>query len=133
MKFFTFAAVAALAAPLAAQPAETVRAIHAGKLIAVPGQAPMKNATVIVRGSKIAEVRPGFVDVPGAEVIDLRTATVMPGFIDIHVHLRGLDDRCKLGPGRGRDMRTKRSPPWPARKTLLAGFTTVRDLAMIRA
>lgn len=130
MKFWTFAAVAASAAPLAAQPAETVRAIHAGTLIAVPGQAPMKNATVIVRGSKIAEVRPGFVDVPGAEIIDLRTATVMPGLIDMHVHLRGLDDRLQARlQAAGRDYEDEAFTAMShARKTLLAGFTTVRDL-----
>jgi imidazolonepropionase-like amidohydrolase len=130
MKFWTIAAVAAVAAPLAAQPAETVRVIHAGTLIAVPGQAPSKNATVIVRGSKIAEIRPGFVDVPGAEVIDLRSATVMPGFIDMHVHLRGLDDRMQARlQAANRDYEDEAFTAMShARKTLLAGFTTVRDL-----
>ena len=61
--------------------------------MAEPGKAPRRNASVIVRGRTIAEVRDGFVDVPGARVVDLRTATVLPGLIDSHVHLRGLDDR----------------------------------------
>ena len=89
-----------LSAPAAAQPAaapapqaESVSVIHAGTLIAEPGRPPLRNASVVVRGRKITEVRPGFVSVPGAEVIDLRTSTVMPGLIDMHVHLRGLDDR----------------------------------------
>jgi imidazolonepropionase-like amidohydrolase len=130
MKFWTVAAAAAFAAPLAAQPAETVRAIHAGTLIAVPGQAPIKNATIVVRGAKIAEVRSGFVDVPGAEIVDLRTATVMPGFIDMHVHLRGLDDRMQARlQAAGRDYEDEAFTALThARKTLLAGFTTVRDL-----
>ena len=132
MKSRLLAASVALSfcAAAAAQPAETVRAIHAGTLIAVPGQAPMRNATVIVRGSKIVEVRPGFVDVPGAEVIDLRTATVMPGFIDMHVHLRGLDDRLQARlQAAGRDYEDEAFTALiHARKTLLAGFTTVRDL-----
>ena len=130
IKTFAFTAAMALAAPLAAQPVETVRAIHAGTLIAVPGQAPMKNATIVVRGSKIAEVRPGFVDVPGAEVVDLRTATVMPGLIDSHVHFNGLDDRLRArleGPLRDHEDEAY-TALLNARRTLLAGFTTVRDL-----
>jgi imidazolonepropionase-like amidohydrolase len=129
MRTLAFTAGLALAAPLAAQPVETVRAIHAGTLIAVPGEAPMKNATIVVRGSKIAEVRPGFVDVPGAEVVDLRTATVMPGFIDLHVHLGGLDDRLQARlQAVSRDYEDEAfTALLNARKTLLAGFTTVRD------
>jgi imidazolonepropionase-like amidohydrolase len=130
IKTFAFTAAMALAAPLAAQPVETVRAIHAGTLIAVPGQAPMKNATIVVRGSKIAEVLPGFVEVPGAEVVDLRTSTVMPGFIDMHVHLRGLDDRLQARlQAATRDYEDEAyTAAGHAKKTLLAGFTTVRDL-----
>lgn len=132
MNLCLLAASAALAFSAAAhaQPTETVRAIHAGTLIAVPGQAPMRNATVIVRGSKIAEVRPGFVEVPGAEMIDLRNATVMPGFIDMHVHLRGLDDRLQARlQAAGRDYEDEAyTAMGHARRTLLAGFTTVRDL-----
>jgi imidazolonepropionase-like amidohydrolase len=130
LRLLAASAAAAFSAAAIAQPAETVRAIHAGTLIAVPGQAPMRNATIIVRGSKIAEVRPGFVDVPGAEVIDLRTATVMPGFIDMHVHLRGLDDRMQARlQAANRDYEDEAFTAMAhARKTLLAGFTTVRDL-----
>jgi len=132
MKSRLLAACAAwsLGAAAYAQPAETVRAIQAGTLIAVPGQAPMKNATIVIRGSKIAEVRPGFVDVPGAEVIDLRTATVMPGLIDSHVHFGGLDDRLKArleAPFRDHEDEAY-TALLNARRTLLAGFTTVRDL-----
>lgn len=123
-------AALSLGAAAYAQPAETVRAIQAGTLIAVAGQAPIKNATIIIRGSKIAEVRPGFVDVPGAEVIDLRTATVMPGLIDSHVHFGGLDDRLKArleAPFRDHEDEAY-TALLNARRTLLAGFTTVRDL-----
>ena len=132
MKSRLLAACAALSlsAAATAQPAETVRAIQAGTLIAVPGQAPIRNATIIVRGSKIAEVRPGFVDVPGAEVIDLRTATVMPGLIDSHVHFDGLDDRLQARLQSAiRDYEDEAfTALLNARRTLLAGFTTVRDL-----
>ena len=130
MKNIVLTAALILAAPLAAQPAERTRVIHAGTLFAVPGKAPLKNASVIIRGNKVAEVRPGFADVPGAEIIDLRTSTVMPGFIDMHVHLSGLDDRLQARlQANVRDAEDEAyTALLNARKTLLAGFTTVRDL-----
>ncbi len=119
------------AAPLAAQaPAETVTVIHAGTLHAEPGKAPRRNASIVIRGRTISEVRDGFVDVPGARIVDLRTSTVLPGLIDSHVHLAGLDDRLQ-----DRLLESTRDTEdeaftalLNARKTLLAGFTTVRDL-----
>ena len=116
--------------PAAAQAVEPVTLIHAGTLIAVPGQAPRRQASVIIRGRRIAEVRDGFVEVPGARVIDLRSATVMPGFIDSHVHFGGLDDRLQSRlQAAQRDYEDEAyTALLNARRTLLAGFTTVRDL-----
>jgi imidazolonepropionase-like amidohydrolase len=128
MKQVFLAAVLAAAAPATAQDAITV--IHAGTLMAEPGKAPLRNATVVVRGRTIESVQPGFVDVPGARVVDLRTATVMPGLIDSHVHLIGLDDRLQrrlLESTRDNEDEAY-TGVHNARKTLLAGFTTVRDL-----
>ena len=123
-------AALALAAPAGAQPVESAKVIHAGTLIAEPGRAPLRNASVVIRGRQIAEVRPGCVDVPGAETIDLRGATVMPGLIDMHVHMRGLDDRMQARLQQSvRDYEDEAyTAQINARKTLLAGFTTVRDL-----
>ena len=136
MQFRLLAAAAALAsatpalAQTASPAAERVTVIHAGTLIAEPGRPQLRNASVIVRGRKIAEVRPGFADVPGAQVIDLRTATVMPGLIDMHVHLGGLDDRVEER--MQENLRDAEDEAYTAllnaRKTLMAGFTTVRDL-----
>jgi imidazolonepropionase-like amidohydrolase len=125
------ASVAILASvPALAQPAEPVTVIHAGTLLADPGKAPRRNASVIIRGRMIAEVRDGFADVPGARVVDLRTATVLPGLIDSHVHLRGLDDRmqARLQENSLDNEDNAYIAMINARKTLLAGFTTVRDL-----
>ena len=135
MKLHLLAATAALAfsSTLIAQPvppAEAVTIIHAGTLMAEPGKPVRRNASVIVRGRKIAEIRDGFADLPGARVVDLRTATVMPGFIDSHVHLIGLDDRLQarlLASTRDNEDEAY-TGVLNARKTLLAGFTTVRDL-----
>jgi imidazolonepropionase-like amidohydrolase len=135
---FAATAALALAAPAfaqaqpaapAAQP-EAVTVIHAGTLLAVPGSAPRRNASVIVRGRRIAEVRDGFVDVPGARVVDLRTSTVLPGLIDSHVHLSGLKDRLQRRlQANSRDYEDEAyTALLNGRETLLAGFTTVRDL-----
>lgn len=129
------AAALSFHAPAAAQPApapavEPLTVIHAGTLIAVPGQAPRRNASVVVQGQRIVEVRDGFVTQPGARVVDLRSSTVMPGLIDMHVHLGGLDDRlqARLTQNQRNDEDEAFTALANARKTLLAGFTTVRDL-----
>jgi imidazolonepropionase-like amidohydrolase len=123
-------AALSLAAPSIAQQVEPVTVIHAGTLLAEPGKAPMTNASVIVRGRTIEAVQPGFADVPGARVVDLRNATVLPGLIDSHVHLGGLDDRFQAR--LQSTLRDNEDEAYTAlingRKTLLAGFTTVRDL-----
>ena len=120
----------ALSAPSIAQPTDAMTVIHAGTLMAEPGQPPLRNATVVIRGKTIESVQNGFVDVPGARVVDLRGATVMPGLIDSHVHLIGLDDRmqARLLASTRDDEDEAYTGILNARKTLLAGFTTVRDL-----
>ena len=123
-------ALVATTPALAQTSSEQVTVIHAGTLLAEPGKPPRRNASVIVRGRTIAEVRDGFVDVPGARVVDLRAATVLPGLIDSHVHLRGLDDRlqARLQENSLDHEDNAYIAMLNARKTLLAGFTTVRDL-----
>ncbi|MES2903757.1 MAG: amidohydrolase family protein [Pseudomonadota bacterium] len=137
MKSLVIALALATAAPAFAQApaavapvAETVTVIHAGTLLAEPGKPARRNASVVIRGRTIAEVRDGFVDVPGARVVDLRNSTVLPGLIDSHVHLSGLDDRLQARlQASGRDNEDEAfTAILNARKTLLAGFTTVRDL-----
>ena len=132
------AAVLALATPVMAQSATPaadgpVTLIHAGRLLDRPGQAPRGPSTVIVRDGLIAEVRDGFAEAsafPGATVIDQRDRFVMPGLIDSHVHLvsdlggqagflSGVTDNLPTHAYRAADN---------ARKTLMAGFTTVRNL-----
>ena len=106
--------------------------IHAGELLAVPGESPLRNQTIVVEGDRVVEVRGGFADAAAfgddVTVIDLREAFVLPGLMDMHVHLQG-----QLGPNRERN-RLKMSPQLMqmrsimyAMRTLEAGFTTVRD------
>ncbi len=105
--------------------------IHAGRLLDQPGQKPRGLSTIIVRDGKIAEVRDGLVTPEnGAQLIDLKTQFVLPGLIDMHVHIASDDDllRSRLE-GSGRDVEDVFViAQGNARRTLEAGFTTVRDL-----
>ena len=123
------------ATPLAAQtasPAPKVQFIHAGTLLAKPGEAPRGASTIIVRDGKVVEVRDGFVAPEGgAELIDLKDRFVMPGLIDMHVHLWGIGGdplRDRLTALNRDDADDMMYAVGNARVTLEAGFTTVRDL-----
>jgi imidazolonepropionase-like amidohydrolase len=106
--------------------------IHAGTLLAIPGEAPQRNKTVVIQDGKITDIVDNFASpdaYDGATVTDLRDSFVMPGLMDMHVHLQG-----ELGPNNDRDnlkmsdeLVAMRSLHY-AKKTLMAGFTTVRDV-----
>jgi imidazolonepropionase-like amidohydrolase len=104
--------------------------IHAGALIDGQSDTARKNITVIVSGERIEAVQDGFTaPAAGDKVIDLKSATLMPGLMDMHVHLLGeqsptsYTERFYLNPA---DYALRATTY--AEKTLLAGFTTVRDL-----
>jgi imidazolonepropionase-like amidohydrolase len=130
-KFLAAAGVAALALGLMGQaPAPPVTHIWAGALIAKPGEARLTAQTIIVRGGRIEAVRPGYVPAPaGGQAVDLKNRTVLPGLIDCHVHLLS-----ELAASGRLDAVTKEESDYTldglsnARKTLMAGFTTVVDL-----
>ena len=140
LKTIATAMVLAMAAPAVAQPAAapaaaapaTVTYIHAGALLDRPGQPPRGNSTIVVRDGVVAEIRDGFVAPPtGATLVDLSRRFVMPGMIDMHVHLWGIggdplrERLARMTTDDADDMMTSVAN---ARKTLEAGFTTVRDL-----
>jgi imidazolonepropionase-like amidohydrolase len=105
--------------------------IHAGTLIDRPGRAPRRNVTIMVRDGLIQSVQDGFTTAPvGARVIDLRDRTVLPGLIDSHVHLmsdRAGQEGAIAGFTEDVPLRSQEAA-WNARKTIEAGFTTVRNL-----
>ena len=105
--------------------------IHAGEVLLIPGQQPQSNKTLVIEGKTIVKVMDGFthpVDFDG-KIIDLKDKFVMPGLMDMHVHLQG-----ELGPNNDKDALKMSDPLMGMRtvhhgmKTLLAGFTTVRDV-----
>ena len=109
--------------------------IHAGTLLAVPGEAPEEQQSIVVRNGRIVEIRRGFIgpedldEEANVRVIDLSDRFVMPGFIDLHVHLTGQAGADgKLDLVTMSDADSVLTAQMYARRTLLAGFTTVRDL-----
>jgi len=118
-------AVALIASPALAQ----TKAIRAGKAMTPSG--PVANAVIVVDGDRIVSV--GTAAPPaGAEIIDLRRFTVIPGLIDVHVHMTYYWDRAPgtrpLGQPRRPAGVTTVLAAENARRTLETGVTTVRDL-----
>jgi imidazolonepropionase-like amidohydrolase len=106
--------------------------LRAARLIDGTGAAPVRDAVVVVTDDRITAVgRRGQVAEPaGARVVDLGDATLLPGFIDAHVHIIGRT----LGDPAGDDAAVRDLPAMGvilgvenARRTLMAGFTTVRN------
>ena len=115
--------------------------VHAGTLLAQPRKAPERQMTVVIKNDRIAAIARGFIGAdaagaaPGAEVevVDLSDRFVLPGMMDAHVHLEH-----EPSFGRRRAERGDRNPSTTAegavnavvhaRRSLAAGFTTLRDV-----
>ncbi len=105
-------------------------AIQAGHLIVDAAQAERGPSTVIVEDGRIARIDTGFTAPDGAIVVDQRSRTVMPGLIDVHVHLTqdaGLPWYQRLTP-KYSDAYAAVTGVKNALVMARAGFTTVRDL-----
>jgi imidazolonepropionase-like amidohydrolase len=116
---------------LSASTASTARTlVHAGHLIDGISDKVRDNVTIVIDDGRITDVHDGFTATTGDdELIDLSTQTVLPGLMDMHVHLTGILTRTSyldefvLNPTDN----VLAAAYW-ARITLLAGFTTVRNL-----
>jgi len=131
------AAIAVLAFSPAASgedDASRVVVLHCGQLLDRPGEPPRERVTVVVRGSEIAEIVDGYADPDrfgeDARAVDLKDRFVMPGLIDCHTHITG-----EMSKGsRFVDAVTKSEADVAimstvyARRTLDAGFTTIRNV-----
>ena len=124
-----FAAFIALAGAMCAAPAlADTTVIHAGALVVDAESQPRGPSTITVTDGKIVSVADGFTAAPAQAVtVDLKDKTVVPGMVDLHVHLTG-------DPGGDFWKGAVEPDEWDvvvgaknARLTALAGFTTVRE------
>ncbi len=104
--------------------------IYCGQLIDPKNLQVLKESSIIIEGNKIADVVKGYLTpAAGDKLIDLKSKTVMPGLIDMHVHLES-----ETNPNRYMETFTFNPADYAfqsvvfAERTLMAGFTTVRDL-----
>ena len=113
--------------------ANPLEAIRAGKFIDVQAGRVLSNQIILIRGSKIEAVGSNLAIPEGAKVIDLSKMTVLPGLIDCHTHLADIASLEPLEVLRMTATQTAYATIPNARATLLAGFTTVRDVGVYRA
>ena len=125
----TLLASCVLATAASALPAQDTY-LHCGRLLDAVSTSVKTEQTVIIRDGRIASVSAGYAEAPAdAEVVDLKAHLVTPGWMDMHVHIesesnpKAYEERFRKNPA---DVAFDAAVY--ARRTLLAGFTTVRDL-----
>jgi imidazolonepropionase-like amidohydrolase len=118
---------------------DSVLIIHAGTLLAVPGESPVNEHSIIVRNDLVSDIRSGYVQADQinagkatVEVVDLKDHFVMPGLFDSHVHLSRATGSFSSG-SMGRNNAPAMGEATAnaminVRLNLAAGFTALRDL-----
>lgn len=115
--------------PAQAEPGSQRVIVHAGTLIALAGSQPKKMQSIVIERGRVLEVLPGLIDPEGARLVDLSCCFVLPGFIDLHVHLTSPVEgggRLRVTTETAADLALTAAQF--ARLTLEAGFTTALDL-----
>lgn len=104
--------------------------LHCGTLIDMESKDAKKEQTIIIKNNKIESVKSGYVSPPeDATAIDLKDKTVMPGWMDMHIHVeshpskKSYEERFRMNEA---DVALRATVDM--KTTLLSGFTTVRDL-----
>lgn len=129
---FAFAAIGADPAASAIAQSDGAGSIRCGRLFDAKSGVLLGPHTILVKGGRIVAVESGIAASPSADAVDLSGHTCMPGWIDLHTHLtfqvdaRSYDLLPRVNPADLALLGTRN-----ARKTLLAGFTTVRNLGDI--
>ncbi len=135
MKYLSL--IACTSALLGIAHADDYSIIHAGRLLAVPGEPALNEQSVVIKNDKITAIQSGYVDATAigasaddtVSTHDLTDYFVMPGFIDSHVHITGENNpKGRLQAVEMSDADRAIAGAGYARKTLEAGFTTVRDV-----
>jgi imidazolonepropionase-like amidohydrolase len=134
LSFTLVCAVTASRAQSPTPPAEQITVIRAGTVIDGSNASPRKNQLIFIRGNRIEKLTEGTTQIPAnATVIDLSSATVLPGLIDSHTHIflwgedpakGGYDENILKA---GIALRAARAT-FACRRALEQGFTTIRDL-----
>lgn len=126
--FATSSVAAQMPAPAPVSPVEGTTFVHVGRLLADPATGVVQRGkTLVIEGNRVVEIRDGFVG--EGRIVDLRDRFVLPGLIDSHVHLTG-EQNPNSRLERVTESTTDRGfvGARHARRTLMAGFTTVADL-----
>ena len=104
--------------------------IHCGTLIDGVNNSAMTEMTIVVEKNKIVAVQKGYANPQATDdVIDLKTKTVLPGLIDLHIHIENETSRDAAAKRMGMNTADVAFEAQAhAKTTLMAGFTTVRDM-----
>jgi imidazolonepropionase-like amidohydrolase len=114
---------------LATTAAGQLTIIHAGQLLAIPGREVQQEQSIVIRNGEIEDIVPGFVTSADADILDLTDRFVLPGLMDLHVHIT-MEPRPKehlrVVTETAADLAL--TAAHHAKITLKAGFTTIVDL-----
>ncbi|MFC5047163.1 amidohydrolase family protein [Aquimarina hainanensis] len=105
--------------------------LHCGKVIDTKNGTTLSEKTIVIHGRKIKSIQNGYIDKNHKDdiLIDLKNKTVLPGLIDMHVHLESeTNPNAYLEKYTASEADVAYNSVGFAETTLLAGFTTVRDL-----
>tara|TARA_R110001632_G_scaffold24795_9_gene68769 strand:- start:2625 stop:3902 length:1278 start_codon:yes stop_codon:yes gene_type:complete len=120
----------ALASCLSLSAFAQTQLLHCGKIVDTKNGKVLTEKTIYVDNSTITKVVDGYASAKGDEVvIDLKNKTVLPGFIDMHIHIEGeTSPRRYIEPFTKNEADVAYKAQEIGQRTLMAGFTTVRDM-----